>query len=77
KGFLGADLGKGDDAALTLGAIIAQQGGLAEVHIENAGATIAPPSTNTVPQDGTYSPLFQVADSGVSVGESMKVKNYP
>lgn len=77
KAFLGADLGKGDDAALTLGAIIAQQGGLAEIDTLTGGTPTAPPTTVTVPQDGTFTTEFITGDSVSGTDQSMKVKNYP
>jgi microcystin-dependent protein len=77
KGFLGADLGKGDDAALTLGAIIAQQGGLAEIDTLTGGSPTFPPTTVSVPQDGTFTSIFTTGDVVVGTAQSMKVKNYP
>ena len=77
KGFLGADLGKGDDAALTLGAIIAQQGGLAEIDTLTGGTPTVPPTTVTVPQDGTFTSIFVTGDSVSGTDQSMQVKNYP
>jgi microcystin-dependent protein len=77
KAFLGADLGKGDDAALTLGAIIAQQGGLAEIDTLTGGTPTAPPTTVSVPQDGTFTTEFITGDSVSGTDQSMKVKNYP
>jgi len=77
KGFLGADLGKGDDAALTLGAIIAQQGGLAEIDTLTGGTPTAPPTTVSVPQDGSFTTEFITGDSVSGTDQSMKVKNYP
>ena len=77
KGFLGADLGKGDDAALTLGAIIAQQGGLAEIDTLTGGTPTSPPTTVSVPQDGTFTSIFVTGDADSGTDQSMKVKNYP
>ena len=77
KGFLGADLGKGDDAALTLGAIIAQQGGLAEIDTLIGGTPTAPPTTVSVPQNGSFTSIFVTGDSVSGTDQSMKVKNYP
>ena len=77
KGFLGADLGKGDDAALTLGATIAQQGGLAQIDTLTGGTPTAAPTTVSVPQDGTFTSIFVTGDAESAVDQSMKVKNYP
>ena len=77
KGFLGADLGKGDDASLTLGAVIAQQGGLAQIDTFTGGTPTTPPTTVSVPQDGTASSIFVTGDGVSATDQSMQVKNYP
>ena len=77
KGFLGADLGKGDDALLTLGAVIAQQGGLAQIDTFTGGTPTVPPTTVSVPQDGTASSIFVTGDGVSATDQSMQVKNYP
>jgi len=77
KGFLGADLGKGDDAGLTPGSLIAQQGGLAEIDTLTGGTPTAPPTTVSVPQDGSFTTVFITGDSVSGTDQSMKVKNYP
>jgi microcystin-dependent protein len=77
KGFLGADLGKGDDAALMLGETIAQQGGLAEIDTLTGGSPTFPPTTVSVPQDGSFTSIFTTGDAVSGTDQSMKVKNYP
>ena len=77
KGFLGADLGKGDDAALTLGATIAQQGGLAQIDTLTGGTPTAAPTTVSVPQDGTATSIFVTGDAVSGTDQSMQVQNYP
>jgi microcystin-dependent protein len=77
KAFMGADLSKGDDASLTLGAVIAQQGGLAQIDTLTGGTPTAPPTTVSVPQDGSFTTVFITGDSVSGTDQSMKVKNYP
>lgn len=77
KGFLGADLGKGDDAALTLGATIAQQGGLAQIDTLTGGTPTAAPTTVLVPQDGSATSIFVTGDAVSGTDQSMQVQNYP
>lgn len=77
KGFLGADLGKGDDASLTLGAVIAQQGGLAQIDTLTGGTPTAAPTTVLVPQDGSATSIFVTGDAVSGTDQSMQVQNYP
>jgi hypothetical protein len=62
---------------LTLGATIAQQGGLAEIDTLLGGSPTFPPTTVLVPQDGSLTSIFTTGDAVSGTDQSMKVKNYP